>query len=59
VLVATACTSPPEDTANLGAEAKCRPLTNQMDVHNRQGPRQNGPRLSRHFQRVIITVQSQ
>jgi hypothetical protein len=27
-----------------------------MDVHNRQGWRQNGRRLSRHFQRVIITV---
>ena len=37
--------------------AKCRPLPHQMDVHNRQGPRQNGPRLSAHFQRVIITVQ--
>jgi len=24
--------------------------------HNRQSPRQNGPRLSRHIQRVIITV---
>lgn len=42
----------------LGTEAKCRPLTHQMDVHDRQGPRQNGARLSRHFQRVIITVQS-
>jgi transposase len=30
----------------------------KMDVHNRQGPRRNGPRLSCHFQRVIITVQS-
>jgi hypothetical protein len=38
--------------------AKCRPLPHQMDVHNRQGPGQNGPRLSRDFQRVIITVQS-
>ena len=38
-------------------QAKCCPLPHQMDVHNRQGPRQNGPRLSRHFQRVIITVQ--
>jgi hypothetical protein len=25
-------------------------------VHNRKSPRQNGPRLSRHAQRVIITV---
>ena len=41
----------------LGAETKCRPLPHQMDVHNRQGPRQNGPRLSAHFQKVIITVQ--
>jgi len=32
------------------------PLPHQMDVHNRQGSRQNGWRLSRHFQRVIITV---
>src|SRR6202522_1539717 len=28
----------------------------QMDVHNRKSPRQNGPRLSSHVQRVIITV---
>jgi len=42
----------------LGAQAKYRPLPHQMDVHNRQSPRQNGPRLSRDFQRVIITVQS-
>jgi DNA invertase Pin-like site-specific DNA recombinase len=27
-----------------------------MDVHNRKSPRQNGPRLSRHVQRIIITV---
>ena len=32
------------------------PLPYQMDVHNRQGSRQNGRRLSRHFQRVITTV---
>ena len=43
---------------SLGAKAKCGPLPHQMDVHNRQGPRQNGPRLSCHFQRLIITVQS-
>jgi transposase len=49
-------TAPPNHS--LGAEAKCRPLPHQMDVHNRQGPRRNGPRLSCHFQRVIITVQS-
>jgi hypothetical protein len=40
----------------LGTATKCRPLPHQMDVHNRQGSRQNGRRLSRHFQRVIITV---
>jgi Zn ribbon nucleic-acid-binding protein len=28
----------------------------KMGVHNRQGPRQNGTRLSRYFQRVKITV---
>ncbi len=40
----------------LGTTTKCRPLPYQMDVHNRQGSHQNGRRLSRHFQRVIITV---
>ncbi|MET4391772.1 hypothetical protein ABIB73_007564 [Bradyrhizobium sp. F1.4.3] len=38
-------------------ERKQSSLTHQLDVHNRQGPRQNGPRLSYYFQRVIITVQ--
>ena len=38
-------------------QQKCRRRPHQMDVHNRQSPRQNGPRLSRHLQRVIITVQ--
>ena len=42
----------------LGTATKCCPIPHQMDVHNRQSPRQNGPRLSRCFQRVIITVQS-
>jgi hypothetical protein len=28
----------------------------QMDFHNRKSPRQNGPRLPHHVQRVIITV---
>src|SRR6267154_1273668 len=37
------------------AKRRCRP--HQMDVHNRQSPRQNGPCLSPHVQRVIITVQ--
>ena len=41
----------------LGATAQCRPRPHQMDVHNRQSPRQNGPRLSRRSQKVIITVQ--
>ena len=41
----------------LGAPAQRRSRTHQRDVHNRQGPRQNGPHLSRHVQRVIITVQ--
>ena len=41
----------------LGATAKRRRRPHQMDVHNRQSPHQNGPRLSRHVQRVIITVQ--
>ena len=29
----------------LGAAAQCLPRPHQMDVHNRQSPRQNGPRL--------------
>ena len=29
----------------LGTTAQCRPRPHQMDVHNRKGPRQNGPRL--------------
>jgi hypothetical protein len=37
--------------------AKCSPHSHQMDVHNRQSPRQNGPRIPRHAERVIITVQ--
>ena len=32
-------------------------LPHQMDVHNRKGPRQNGPRLPNTIQRVIISVQ--
>ena len=42
-----------KDWADIGF--RCR-SPHQMDVHNRQSPRQNGPRLSRHTQRVIITV---
>jgi hypothetical protein len=41
----------------VGATAKRRCGPHQMDVHNRQSPRQNGPCLSPHVQRVIITVQ--
>jgi len=40
----------------LGATTKRCRRPHQMDVHNRQGPRQNGPRLPRRVQRVIITV---
>ena len=48
----------------LGATAQCHRRTHQMDVHNRESSRQNGPRLPRAVdcpqaptQRVIITVQ--
>ena len=47
----------------LATTAQCLRRPHQMDVHNRKGPRQNGPRLSpaRRLQvsgqRVIITVQ--
>ena len=37
-------------------QRKRRRRPHQLDVHNRQSSRQNGPRLSRHIQRVIITV---
>jgi hypothetical protein len=40
----------------VGKTTKRRRRPHQMDVHNRKSPRQNGPRLSRHLQRVIITV---
>jgi transposase len=40
----------------MGAPAKRRRSPHQMDVHNRKGPSQNGPRLSKRCQRVIITV---
>jgi hypothetical protein len=42
----------------MGEITEHRRRTHQMDVHNRKSPRQNGPRLSRHAQRVIITVPS-
>ena len=48
----------------LGTTAQCLRGPHQMDVHNRESPRQNGPRLPRaghcpraQNQRVIITVQ--
>jgi transposase len=41
----------------LGTTAKRCLRPRQMDVHNRQRPHQNGPRLSRHPERVITTVQ--
>lgn len=41
-----------------GTAEKCLWLPHEMDVHNGQGSRQNGTRLSRYFQRVIITVHS-
>ncbi len=48
----------------LGATAQCGRGSHQMDVHNRKGPRQNGPALSQssgqlrlRVQRVKTTVQ--
>jgi len=49
--------APRQRNRRLGTTAKRRRRPHQMDVHNRQSPHQNGPRLSRHIQRVIITVQ--
>ena len=49
--------APRSRNRRLGTTAQRRRRSHQMDVHNRKGPRQNGPRLSRHVQRVIITVQ--
>ena len=40
----------------LGKSAQCRSRAHQMAVHNREGPQQAGTRLSRHSQRVKITV---
>ena len=48
--------SPRQRSRRMAATAKRRRRPHQLDVHNRQGPRQNGPRLSRHGQRVKITV---
>jgi len=41
----------------LGTAAQCFSSPHQMDVHNRKGPRQNGPRLSRTNQRQIALGQ--
>ena len=49
--------TPRQRNRRVGTTAKRRCRPHQMDVHNRQSPRQNGPCLSRHVQRVIITVQ--
>jgi transposase len=46
----------PPRNRRLGTTTKRRRRPHQLDVHNRKSPRQNGPRLSRHIQRVIITV---
>ncbi len=48
--------APRHRSRRLGTTAQRRLRTHQMDVHNRQGPRQNEPRLSPRVQRVIITV---
>ena len=40
----------------LGKSTQCRSRAHQMAVHNRESPRQAGTRLSRHSQRVKITV---
>ena len=48
--------APHQRNRRLGATTKRRRRPHQLDVHNRKSPRQNGPRLSRHVQRVIITV---
>src|ERR1700730_3750831 len=49
--------TPRQRNRRVGTTAKRRCRPHQMDVHNRQSPRQNGPCLSPHVQRVIITVQ--
>ena len=41
----------------LGTAAQCFRSPHQMDVHNRKGPRQNGPRLPRTDQRHIALGQ--
>jgi transposase len=48
--------APHQRNRRMGATTKRRRRPHQMDVHNRKSPRQNGPRLPRHVQRVIITV---
>jgi hypothetical protein len=46
----------PPRNRRMGTTTKHRRRPYQVDVHNRKSSRQNGPRLSRHAQRVIITV---
>ena len=48
--------APHQRNRRKGTTTKRRQRPHQMDVHNRKSPRQNGPRLSRPIQRVIITV---
>ena len=38
---------------------QCRTRPHQLDVHNREGPRQNGPRLSQAGRSICITSTSQ
>ena len=49
--------APRQRNRRVGTTAKRRCRPHQMDVHNRQSPRQTGPCLSPHVQKVIITVQ--
>ena len=42
--------APDQRNLRMGTTTKCRRRPHQMDVHNRQSPRQNGPRLSNHIQ---------
>jgi hypothetical protein len=49
-----------EDVLDLYAEAaQRRPRSHQLDVHNRKGPRQNGPHLSEARGRVRPSAKSQ
>jgi transposase len=46
----------PKRDHSMATAAKQNPRAHQMDVHNRQSPRQTPPRLSNHRQRVKTTV---